>query len=444
MEFELSNIGLIKSATIKMDGLTVVGGHNSVGKSFIGKAIYAALKADKIDIFNIEREWLRTQFIEIIGYLNKASYINKSNAPKLMGEKFFHLYDVKDPAEYYPRIVTYIDDIVHHFTEAKLDDNLQSLLKTLKGISTLNVIPLEIEIRKRIEHNDLIKSVFKGDYNNSYSLENKSSLRLKDNDEELLLVSVENNETSKFITHKKSSFKDATLVESPIILSLVGYIRDNLAFSEKQSKLLPDYMLDLVKKLVEGSYDTPSNNELYNAIKETIAGQLVVDNNEVLYKDKTDKRHSINNTASGIKSFGILQLLLAGETINKDSILIIDEPEVHLHPEWQLEYAKLLVELVKNNVPVLVTTHSPYFLEALKVFSDKAAINNRTNFYLGEETKEGSIFKDVTQNLDELFEKFSTPMIKLTLQQKSSSFRLSNHLSTSWLWLVFGYLSEYI
>ena len=42
MEFELSNIGLIKSATIKMDGLTVVGGHNSVGKSFIGKAIYVA------------------------------------------------------------------------------------------------------------------------------------------------------------------------------------------------------------------------------------------------------------------------------------------------------------------------------------------------------------------------------------------------------------------
>lgn len=47
MKVTLKNIGLVESAEINIGGLTVITGHNSVGKSFIGKAIYGVVKAEK-------------------------------------------------------------------------------------------------------------------------------------------------------------------------------------------------------------------------------------------------------------------------------------------------------------------------------------------------------------------------------------------------------------
>ena len=90
-------------------------------------------------------------------------------------------------------------------------------------------------------------------------------------------------------------------------------------------------------------------------------------------------------------------------------MLIIDEPETHLHPKWQVEYARLLVELVKNDISVLVTSHSPYLIQALKVFSDKEGVQDRTTFYLSEKNSTGdfSEIHDVTKNLNRLFSKLA-------------------------------------
>ena len=44
--------------------------------------------------------------------------------------------------------------------------------------------------------------------------------------------------------------------------------------------------------------------------------------------------------------------------------MILDEPEIHLHPEWQLAYAELIVLLEKKfDLSIVVTTHSRDFFE---------------------------------------------------------------------------------
>ena len=45
MKLKLENIGMIRHADIKLDGLTVIAGENDTGKSTVGKLIFSLIKA---------------------------------------------------------------------------------------------------------------------------------------------------------------------------------------------------------------------------------------------------------------------------------------------------------------------------------------------------------------------------------------------------------------
>ena len=49
------------------------------------------------------------------------------------------------------------------------------------------------------------------------------------------------------------------------------------------------------------------------------------------------KTFDLNEVATGIKAFSIIQLLLKNGHIDNRTLLIIDEPESHLHPQWIVE-----------------------------------------------------------------------------------------------------------
>lgn len=117
---------------------------------------------------------------------------------------------------------------------------------------------------------------------------------------------------------------------------------------------------------------------------------------------------SIKNTASGIKVFGLLDILINNEFIAKNTILIFDEPENHLHPKWQLKLAEILFKLVENGIYVLVSSHSPYLIEALARAAERKETDIKARFALAEKNtiSDKNRLSDIFSTLSEPFEVF--------------------------------------
>ncbi|CDG88782.1 hypothetical protein XBFFL1_240001 [Xenorhabdus bovienii str. feltiae Florida] len=62
-----------------------------------------------------------------------------------------------------------------------------------------------------------------------------------------------------------------------------------------------------------------------------------------------------------------MNILGISSVIKDNSLILIDEPEVCLHPEWQEKYIKLLIDIFKINKKChfIITTHSPQIIANL-------------------------------------------------------------------------------
>ena len=160
-----------------------------------------------------------------------------------------------------------------------------------------------------------------------------------------------------------------------------------------------------------------SNTKVIDIISNIINGQFIVDDFKGVIYEKNGKEIDIDNVAQGIKGFGLIQLLLKNKQLNPRTLLIIDEPEIHLHPTWQILYAEILTILSKKlDIPILLTSHSPYFIEALKAYTEKYNFNDKTNFYISKKSKDGlsSSIYDVSNDISPILTLISEAYFKIT------------------------------
>jgi len=59
-----------------------------------------------------------------------------------------------------------------------------------------------------------------------------------------------------------------------------------------------------------------------------------------------------------------------------NELLIIDEPELSLHPDAQRQLVEILVEAVNKGLKLILVTHSPFILEALNTHLQRAKIDD--------------------------------------------------------------------
>lgn len=106
--------------------------------------------------------------------------------------------------------------------------------------------------------------------------------------------------------------------------------------------------------------------------RELAAGAYKVDRDGIIkfkpYQTKRDGKTTpimeLHLTSSTVKSLFGLWFYLEHQA-RKGSILMIDEPELNIHPENQRKIARLFARLVNNGLKVVISTHSDYIVREI-------------------------------------------------------------------------------
>jgi predicted ATP-dependent endonuclease of OLD family len=442
MEIELKNIGLLRHANVQINGLTIIAGENDTGKSTVGKTIFAIIKAF-------------TRYSEDFAQDNKKNIFKKLDNVYFRLRRSSVLYNELREEFYPPKVFKELEYFLNIGDFEGLDLFLNKKIELVNSLEINervkhDLVDRIINIRSAInyssEQSDYIRnalnlallSEFGSQISNKFSSE-ISTISCKENNNSILNVSLSQDKVINIDYIDELFYKEATYIESPLVLQMYDAISKSNAFFDDEEILsntpsnigvsrprIVFHMKDLIAKMENAqyykSYNADGDSVLSNKVSSIINGDVSFIKEQkdfVFFKNINSKQVPIksNNLATGIKSFGILQLLLKAGLIHEQSLIIIDEPEIHLHPKWQVEYCRIIVELVKKDVSVIVTTHSPYVLQALKVFSEHAGLEDKTNYYLAEKElnthTQCSSITDISNNLNKAFKILSEPLKNL-------------------------------
>ena len=155
---------------------------------------------------------------------------------------------------------------------------------------------------------------------------------------------------------------------------------------------------------------------VYQKINDTLGSDMSLfeTDKDSISGSKRTRGLSLDSLSSGMKTFYLIKSLIDNGTIVQNGTLILDEPEVHLHPDWQVTLAEIIVLLQKEmGLHILINTHSPYFLRAIEVFSGKYYTEDTVKYYLSYNEGNNAKMKDVTFNISEIYRVLSDPLQRI-------------------------------
>ena len=114
--------------------------------------------------------------------------------------------------------------------------------------------------------------------------------------------------------------------------------------------------------------------------RSVLEGRIVVKETTGLsefYFQKQDNSVPMDIASSMVTDLAPIVLFLRN-FVQVGDLLIIDEPEAHLHPEAQQQMAAALAFMVRSGLRVLITTHSHYMVEQLSAFVNASKLDETT------------------------------------------------------------------
>ncbi len=108
----------------------------------------------------------------------------------------------------------------------------------------------------------------------------------------------------------------------------------------------------------------------------------------------------VNLTDMGVGTSQVLPIIIEGFLIDEESLLLVEQPEIHLHPKAQATLGDLFIELANENKTLLIETHSEHLFQRIqRRIAEGIISSDDIAFYYVNMGEEGTNFKML--NLDQ-------------------------------------------
>lgn len=404
----IKDFGAIKQADIELRKLNVIAGFNGSGKSTSSKLLSCFLTATSKEGNYLANKSIFDKFNSfLLGWYHRISQ-NQSDDVNIEG------------------ILTLIDSPVN-FKDNSFNDSLKKRINLLKEIIDKLEFPEKQKFFEELSNIENLSQLYDDEHYRYFNVTNvllNSEFNFSElKDYKKAYVHFHGNINDCEFSHEIDfngdkigakiskgylnclNLEDIIYFDSPSNYDL-HYALNSMGNTNKIPRHLK-FLRDLI--ITEKELDV-FDDEYYKKIEKyleffenLIDGFIYFDSkkDEFIYKQGSNE-YSMKNTASGIKQIGVISLLLRNRSLRENSFVIMDEPEINLHPEWQLRLAELLILLIKElNIYLYINTQSPQFIEALEVFSAKYGLRDDCKFYLSEKDENNYIFNEIKR--EELF-----------------------------------------
>lgn len=471
MKLTLKNIAGISSANLELKGITVIAGENSTGKSTVGKSIYSLLHGISTPVSEFRKSiilYLRSIFSnELRFYIRRINFykaqgeqLNSFIEDNIISNDFFYSIRKdtkasellsKTPEQIAELFFKYISDLradspgdgLHSGRKFRDTGNIDSIFedKELER-KIFNELVLELNRLKDITFRSFIeekvRASFAAEFNSqivNFNCNDFASVKLVldygDSAEYKFFV----DGSDKFLYEGDNLYlyDNSLKTQSPIFIDtplVLDYLQQQ---AERYSRFLSSSDFDKenhLQFLIQLLNNEEGNSPTVEKILTVKRLKEVIDRITGFYEgtirrknagffvssDKFgEKQLKISNLSSGLKIFAILKQLIMNGSIKNTSFLIFDEPEIHEHPKWQIVLAEIVVLIHKYlGIHVVITSHSPYFIEAMEVYSKKYELEENTLFYLSKKTIKGNfVFEDKTNDKEAIYKLLLEPFQEL-------------------------------
>ncbi len=387
MKLLIENLAKINSAEILIDGITVIAGENNTGKSTVGKILFSLFNS----INGIEERIIEQRKLEIeqacmvvLNFYFKSinARIIRDNISRIVAVRVIEICNLEiDEDEKYKRIKDELYNIILSRCTEVLNVNkiVELLLEEIKNILNISQETILLEVFTRY-----FSEIFNNQINSLTTEESSANLSLEIKYKKINL-SFKNNECILF-DREIELMNKAIYIDNPFIINKLDSY-ENLSETDSFLKILlrENENKDIMDGIIQSVLAKEKLETVNKVLQEIIEGDILRKDNGKYYLQQENFKEPIlmDNLSTGLKSFVLIKLLLEKGILKERDVLILDEPEIHLHPKWQVAYAELIVLLQKQfDLSIVVATHSPYFLDAIELYSIKYDIDKKVNFYL--------------------------------------------------------------
>ena len=214
-----------------------------------------------------------------------------------------------------------------------------------------------------------------------------------------------------------------TVVSSLVKRAAMGGLRSELV-TPMLSGVVADFLSKLISLDINGRHSSHKSSLGDQIEQEMLKGTINIEASEIGYPEflylpnnwQRSEALPLVNTSSMISELTPIIVYLR-HIVNRGDVVIIEEPESHLHPAMQVEFTNQLARLVQSGVRVIVTTHSELVLEKLANLVAKSQVKQANmNGELALQPKQvgawlfepkrkpmGSVVKEISFDVDNRF-----------------------------------------